>query len=341
MDKEKITQNAALLTGRPQDGKKQFILPPVPHKNYTANLLGIAATAGLIPEPRLLEIRQVLHTEAGNRARSFINGATGSVSRAQAEDFYASVLCQLDAALLALHDDRRALDALCQLPVGKLLDAGLTATMQYFETAKEKFRAAYPVLERYGTFLTRELLVDFEKFITKYDARWHATRTYVQFGYPLLGRPQIPEGGDANGAAGVCLYYTALENEARILQCFEHKELLLLYGIYAIFYRTTPSNIADNLVEIALRNWLTASLAHGSPVQTVRITGDDISQVQACYGGTPANRLTEIFDELLAGSMFAQEEGLVSYIQAALPDMAAQFVTRLSAGTLDMWAVRC
>ena len=72
----------------------------LPRADYTLALLKRAAAEQTIPEERLEEIKEALHRAAGERAAAYTKGRSTTVTRKQAEAFYASVFCQLDAVLL-------------------------------------------------------------------------------------------------------------------------------------------------------------------------------------------------------------------------------------------------
>ena len=89
--------------------KQEAFDAPLPHKDYSMHLLQYAAERSLLPPDMLLALRDGLHTAAAERAAQYTAGKSTTVTRKQAEAFYASVFTQLDAVLLALQSDAAAL----------------------------------------------------------------------------------------------------------------------------------------------------------------------------------------------------------------------------------------
>ena len=225
---------------------------PLPRADYTLAVLRRAAAEQTIPADRLAEIRTALHQAAADRAAAYTKGRSTTVTRKQAEAFYESVFCQLDAVLLELGSDRLAEDALRTKPLSELLDAGMLLTLQRYEEAKEHFRQAYKVSAPVQTSFFHALLKDFEAFCTRYDARFRAADTKVTFSYPLFGDTKITE----RGVIGVHRYYTALMYEGKLLQLFDTQEIRGLMRRYAENFRTSPDMIAENIAELVLRHRL-------------------------------------------------------------------------------------
>ena len=75
----------------------------------------------------------------------------------------------------------------------------------------------------------RALLKDFEQFCTKYDARFRAADTKVEFSYPLLGGETVTE----SGIVGVHHYYSSLLREAELLHHFDTAAVQTMsYGFF-------------------------------------------------------------------------------------------------------------
>jgi len=226
-------------------------------RDYTMSLLNYGAMSGSIPAERLADIRLALQKAASERAAAYTNGRSLSVTRKQAEAFYQSVFCQLDAVLLELGSDSLALSALCNEDFNQLLEAGLLRTLQLYEQAKEDFRAAYRMTEPFATSFFKELLHSFENFCTKYDARFRAFDTKVEFVYPILDSMPIAE----NGIIGTAKYFHFLRLEGEFLQYLNAEDFQDMLVKYAKKYRTQPEMIAENLPELALRHLMINAVA--------------------------------------------------------------------------------
>ena len=304
---------------------------PLPAKDYTLALLRRAAAEQTLPAEKLAEIRDALHRAAADRAAAYTKGRSTTVTRKQAEAFYASVFCQLDAVLLPLHSDRLAEDALRTKPLAELLDAGMLLTLRLYDEAKEHFRQAYKLTAPVQTSFFHALLKDFEQFCTKYDARFRAADTKVAFTYPLLGDLRITE----SGVPAVHRYYTALLREGELLHLFDADAVRALMQRYADKFLTSADMIAENLAELVLRHWLICMLCgeNGLPVD---VTAEMIGTVQAKYAAASQEQMTDVLCaqlELLPDS--AAETA--AYCRNAMPAVAAVFCQRMQSGRLAGW----
>lgn len=305
---------------------------PLPHKDYTMGLLLRAAERGSIPQPRLEEIRTALHRAAAERAAAYTNGRSTTVTRAQAEAFYASVLCQLDTVLLMMHSDAQAEQALRTAPLQTLLEQGQLMTLHLYEEAKEHFRQGYKLTKPVMTSFFAALLKDFEKFCTQYDARFRAGDTKVTFSYPLLSEKAITEGG----VFGVHRYYTALLREGELLRCFDAAEVRALMARYAESYLTAPDMIAENLAELVLRHWALRALC-GDGACAVTVSKAVCEAFTARYANSAAERLCEDMRNAAANSVFAENPPMLAYIEDALPELAEALRARCAADRLSGW----
>ena len=299
---------------------------PLPHKDYTAALLRRAAVNGTIPEERLNLLRKALQTAAADRALAYTRRRSSTVTRAQAEAFYRSVLCQLDTVLLDFHSDALAEAALREQAPEALLEAGQLRTMQLYAEAKEDFRAAYRLTEPYATAFFQELLTGFQLFCTKYDARFRAADTKVSYSYPLLGDAQITE----TGIVGTARYYRALRREGELLSMQNPEEMHEMMQRYADKFRTEPRMIAENLADLTLRHLMVNALAGK---QGVCVSAEDAEAVRARYAGMPAETLAGT----LQRSLPEASPALHSYLMQALPAVAETLSARLAADTLSGW----
>ena len=308
---------------------------PLPHADYTLALLQRAAAEQTIPAEKLEVIRTALHQAAADRAAAYTKNRSTTVTRRQAEAFYASVFCQLDAVLLELGSDPLAEEALRTKPLPELLDAGMLLTLRRYEEAKEHFRQAYKLTAPVQTSFFHALLKDFEKFCTQYDARFRAADTKVAFSYPLLGENRITE----RGVAGVHRYYTALLYEGRLLQLFDTEEIRTLMQRYAENFRTSPDMIAENIAELVLRHWLLRGLC-GKTGTALTVTAEMPEQVQAEYAAAPSAQLTAALSSLTERLPGADAE-VRAYCTAAVPALSAALYQRVGAGRVAGWfAVR-
>lgn len=303
----------------------------LPHQDYTMALLRNAALCGSIPSDKLEELRSGLHAAAAERAAAYTRGRSGTVTRKQAEAFYASVFCQLDAVLLEMHNDAAAEEALRSQPLTVLLEAGQIRSLQLYEEAKEHFRRAYLMTRPYHTSLYRSLLKDFEWFCTKYDARFRAAETKVQYSYPLLSDARITE----NGVIGVHRYYTSLLYEAELLKAFPQDEMQQMMQRYAEKYLTQPDMIAENLAELALRHALTAALT-GAEKLTVNVTAEQVEEAESAYSTCGEMQLCSDMQraaERLLPAACAEN----NYIVNALPSIAKSMQIRINNARMNGW----
>ena len=304
---------------------------PLPRNHYTIALLTHCAETGALSAERLHEIRAALHSAVAERAAAFTKEKSTTVTVRQAEGFYASVLCQADACLLAAETDAQAVAVLREQPFSAILEQGQLRTLELYEQSKAYFRRAYELTRPFETSFFRGLLTGFARYCTRYDARFRADDTGIDAQYP----PACDRHFEESGTVGVYLYYRTLMTEGELLSCFDRAGLLCMLDAYADKYLTSRENIAENLCELALRHWLTAAAARGDSTLTVRVTQEDIAQLSAeCAYTAPeqlAKRLAGL-PEMLAGSRAAQD-----YLRGLLPDLTAQLHRRAAGGTLTGW----
>lgn len=305
---------------------------PLPHQDYSLRLLQYAAEQALLDMPVLTALRDGLHQAAAARAAQYTAGRSTTVTRRQAEAFYASVLTQLDAALLTLKSDAAALEALRSQSLNDLLEQGASMTIQAYELAKEQFRRAYQLTKPVQTSFFHALLRDFERFCTKYDARFNAKDTKVVFSYPLLGGRAITE----NGAIGVCSYYTSLRIEGEFLKCFDHEEICAMMQRYANRFLTSPDMIAENIAELVLRHWAVHLLCDALGF-AVAVSPEMIETVQAEYSTIPAEHLAERLQQKASQNLGSTHLPIMQYLTAALPAFAAVMQERLAQKRLEGW----
>lgn len=304
---------------------------PLPRADYTLALLTRAAAEQTLPTGKLEEIRTALHKAAADRAAAYTKGKSTTVTRKQAEAFYASVFCQLDAVLLELGSDRLAEDALRTKPLAELLEAGMLLTLQRYEEAKERFRQAYKLTAPVQTSFFHALLKDFEAFCTRYDARFRAADTKVSFSYPLLGDTKITE----KGVAGVHRYYTALLHEGMFLHTHDTQEIRSLMRHYADNFRTSPDMIAENIAELVLRHRLIRCLC-GETGSGLTVTAEMPAQIEAEYAAVPQGQLTERLCRFTE-QICADEPAAAAYCKDAMPALAAVLHQRIGAGRVAGW----
>ena len=304
---------------------------PLPHADYTLALLQRAAAEGTVPQEKLEEIRTALHQAAADRAAAYTQGRSTTVTRKQAEAFYASVFCQLDAVLLELHSDAAAEEALRTRPLAELLEAGMLLTLRRYDEAKEHFRQAYKLTASVQTSFFHALLPDFEKFCTQYDARFRAADTGVTYSYPLLGSPEITE----RGVTGVHRYYTALLREGMLLHMFDTQAVQRLMRDYAALFRTVPDMIAENIAELVLRHSLIRILC-GYDGSSLAVTQEMTEQVQTKYAAVPAEQLSGILCAALE-QLPPADPPVTSYCQAAMPALAELLHHRIETGRVAGW----
>ncbi len=303
---------------------------PLPHKDYTMHLLQTAAAYNLLPAEKLEALRGGLQRAAAERAAQYTAGKSTTVTRKQAEAFYASVFTQLDAVLLTAPTDAEALEELASAPLPELLDQGALLTVHACEYAKMHFRKAYQQTKPVQTSFFRALLKDFEQFCTKYDARFRATDTKISYSYPLLCGRQIAE----NGAVGVCGYYAALSIESDFICCFDPADIRAMMTRYAQRFLTSPDMIAENIAELILRHWVIRLLC-GAEGFSVAVTGDMIEAVQAEYSSRTAAQLGDVIRLRLGACLMPTHRPLMEYLEQSLDVFAAGMHDRILAGRLE------
>ena len=305
---------------------------PLPHKDYTMHLLQYAAENGLLLPETLNALRDGLHKAAAERAAQYTAGKSATVTRKQAEAFYASVFTQLDAALLTLESDAEALEALRTQPLTALLEQGAVLTISAYDFAKEHFRRAWKLTKPVQTSFFAALLKDFEQFCTQYDARFRAKDTHVSFSYPLLCGRQITE----NGAIGVCSYYASLSSEGAFLQLFAADDICAMMQRYAARFLTTPDMIAENIAELVLRHWVIRLLC-GQERFSAEVTPEMIAEVQAEYGSLPPEQLADRIRQSIESLLLPVYPALLQYLADVLPAFAAALHSRIEQNRLEGW----
>lgn len=309
--------------------------PVFSHRDYAMQLMQFCAQSGRLSEARQSELREVMAQAVGARAAEFSQGRSTTVSRRQAEAFYASVFCQLDAALLSLGNDELAMDALCTLPCEKLLEAGAQRILTLYEEAKADFRAAYAATSPVQTSFFRDLLRGFEQFTTSYDARFHAkdAQKYVAFCYPLM-RGTMP---DAEGIFAVHAYYRALRHEGEFLQRFPADEVHQLMERYAARFLTSPDMIAENIAELVFRHWIIGAL-NGDSRDALLLPEDAAEELTAQFAGRSEHDLRAAMEEAVRRSaLTAEPEDMRDYLIAAVPTVAAGMHARITDNNLPGW----
>lgn len=301
-------------------------------QDYTMRLLERAAVGGTIDAARLTEIRADLHKAAAERAAAYTKGRSTTVTKSQAEAFYTSIFCQLDALLLSMLSDTAAEEALRSEPIPRLLEAGQILTIRIYEEAKERFREAYRLTEPFHTSFYRGLLDGFEKFCTNYDARYRAAEIQVEYLYPLMLDEYMIE----SGVTGVHRYYSALLTEAEILQYFDKDELLTLLEHYAAKYPITVDMIAENIAELAVRNWICRTL-YGVRGLSLQLTESMVLAVQAEYAMRTPEDLYADMVRAVQKSAFAENETVTDYMIRALRPMAIVMHMRVMGQSLQHW----
>lgn len=314
-----------------RDSKPQFT-----HHGYTMQLVQFAAESGRMDTDRQNQLRETLHRAAAERAAAFTKGRSSTVSRKQAENFYAAVFFQLDAALLALGNDERALNALCAVPFPKLLDAGAQRILTLYEEAKTDFREAYALTEPVQTSFFHDLLQGFEKLTTGYDARFHAkdTADYVDFCYPLL-RGRMP---DEDGLLAVHAYYRSLRREGEFLHRFSADAVQGLMQRYAARFRTSPDMIAENIAELVFRQWIAAVLTNAPEPESLVLPADAAAELTAQFRGRSQRDLETAMAQAVRGAALTAEPAeMQEYLQKAVPDIADTMYLRIAEGNLAGW----
>lgn len=303
---------------------------PLPRKDYTLELLRRASLQGTIPQERLEEIRLALHRAAAERAAAYTAGKSTTVTRKQAEAFYASVLCQLDTLLLLQENDARAEELLRTMPPDELMEKGQLWTLRLYEAAKENFRTAYKLTKPVMTSFFSTLLPQFAAFCTDYDARFRAYDTKVTLSYPLLGGTKITAGG----VYGVSRYYAALRREGELLALFDADEIRTLETQYAALYRTEPEMIAENIAELVLRHALICALGGSDGLLP---DAADIAAVSEKYAALSAETLAQDAADAAKTIIGGENVPVKVYVQEALPALAAELHSRILAGRLSGW----
>lgn len=310
--------------------------PAFSHHDYTMQLVQHEMQQGTLSEARQTELRTVLTEAAAERAAQFTGGRSTTVSRRQAEKFYAAVLFQLDAALLAYGNDDAACNALRVTPVPKLMEAGAQRILTLYEEAKADFREAYTLTSPFQTSFFHDLLSGFQRFTTKYDARFHAkeVREYVEFCYPLMCG-QMP---DEDGLIAVHAYYRALRLEGEFLRIFPITAVQGLMKRYAARFLTTPEMIAENIAELVFRHWITGALTGTAGEDPLAIPQEAAEILTAQYAGRSVNDLhSAMLDAAAALPGTPGDGGMQKYVHDALPFLADELHSHIEKGSLNGW----
>ena len=308
--------------------------PAIPHRDYTMALLQHAAETGCIPQETLHSLRDGLHIAASDRARSFTGGLSGTVSREQAQAFYQSLFCQLDAVLLEAGSDDTALQMLRELPLQKLLDGGQMIMFRCYEEAKDAFRRAFRMAGHYQTYFFHSLLTGFSQFAAHYDARYDAARTYVDFAYPMLSGREPEE----TGVLGVHRYYTGLLRESELLARFDETSLREMLRGYAAKYLTSADQIAENLAELALLHWFTAVLGGGEMRFSADVTAEQAARMQERFCYSKPEDLEQAMRKVLEKALPDAPE-IAAYAADALPALTIRLHSRITADQLGILLV--
>lgn len=310
--------------------------PQFSHRDYTMQLMQFASDTGRIGDVRAKAMVQMIAQEAQKRARDYTAGRSTTVSRKQAEAFYASVFFQLDAALLSMDNDEMALDALCTLPLSVLMEAGEQKIHALYAEAKEDFRAAYKLTEPVQTSFFHDLLQGFAQFITTYDARFHAkdAREYVEFCYPLLSG-RMP---DEDGLIAVHAYYRALRREGEFLSRFAPDAVYGLMTRYAARFRTSPDMIAENIAELVLRQWLTGVLSGQPDAESLSLPESAAETVTAQYAGRSQQDLSNaVMQAIRTQPLTAEPADMQAYLLQNVPAVADAMYAHIAGNTLAGW----
>ncbi|MCQ2416696.1 MAG: DUF6179 domain-containing protein [Oscillospiraceae bacterium] len=307
-----------------------------PHTDYTMALLQYAALHHSIEESKLNEIRNEMQRIAAERAYAFSSGKCSAVTRRQAESLFACLFCQLDAALLEMHSDELAMEALRTQPLSRLLEAGLMRSLDLYTKAKEHFRHAYLRMKPFQTAFFSGLLPDFEKFCTQYDARFQSGDSEIGFTYPLFGEKPVAE----KGILGIFRYYQSLDYEADILCCFPSEAVQAFMKRYAKLYLTSPAAIAENIAELVFRHHITSLLA-GDTACTPDVTSKQIADVEALYlHSTPQQLLSDI-ETAIQNQPYMQSETSCRYLKQVLPGLADAMFNRIQRNAFSGWFAHC
>ena len=306
----------------------------LPKKGYTVALLQRCMERGVISQERQEALRLALHRAVSERAAAYTKGRMTTVTKQQAEAFYVSVLYQLDAALLAMDSDETAAEALCHADITKLLDAGMMQLLRCYEEAKDAFRHAYALTKPFATVFFRELLNDFARFTTNYDARFHADAVKVNVVYPLMGDRRI----ELPGLLGMHAYYTALDCEGRILSAFPRAQIIGMMKCYAKRYLTSWDMIAESIADLVMRQWLCRALL-GDPSAELTLPPDAEEQLEERLALVPEERLAEQMRQVLAQSVLADDEDVLRYCMEAVPHYAESLHRRIAEKHLHAWII--
>ena len=306
--------------------------PQISHRDYTVSLLQYAALHNLLTEARQTELRDALQSAAAERAAAYTKGRSTTVTKKQAEAFFASVFCQLDAALLALGNDALAIEALRTESFAKLLDAGLCRMLTLYDEAKADFRRAYQLTEPVQTSFFRDLLKGFAQFSTEYDARFHAkdAEQYVDFCYPLLHGSKP----DEDGLFAVCAYYRALKLEGEFLRLFPMDDIHTLMQRYAARFRTVPEMIAENIAELVFRHWIAGALT-GCPDNAILLPEETADALIAQFSVRTKQDLEAAMQQAIAELPLTEDA--MQYLTDAVPALAAAMEPHITDRNLQGW----
>ena len=311
---------------------KGDLLEPVSHVNYTGGLLIRASELGLIPDSKLMEIRNDLQKCALELAERFTLGRSNTISAFQAGAIYRSILLQIDAVLLMLPDDKAAIEMLSQKTVRELQTAGQQRVLTLYEQAKTDFRKAYDLMQPFMTDFYHQLLEKFALFCTKYDAQYNADKQIIDRIYPLLGEKQIPE----SGVIGAARYYAGLRMDAEFLHLFPQDKVLEIMKRHASRYLMTPSSIPDSVADLVFRQYLAAELA-GEDGHSLRVSADAADRLTAEFADRSETDIRVEAELALSG--FASEPALYAYLKEAVPLVIRSMLRALQNGKISQWLI--
>lgn len=277
---------------------EHILLPDgnIDRQNYTASILQLCMTVGIISSARAEEIRCRFDTEFKETAAQYTSRESSSISMKLAEQLYSSLLYRTDIYLLSLKSDEAAVLALKSMPIGEILNEGRELILRIHEQNLKIFRQAYK--KRLSVPLAEYRYVmdtAFDEYVRNYSARFDARNCGTSIDYPLLGRPAYAL--TSEGAVFINEYYTSIMLENELCSHFAAEELERLLLCYGRLFNVHYSTLLFNIAEVVMNNLL-ACLLLSKPLFCISLTRAELDELSERYSCYTYSELTELLTRL-------------------------------------------
>lgn len=255
--------------------------------NYTADLLRLCCSHNLIPEHKLMEIRNGFDKSFIETAEQFVKRESSSIPKKRAEILYSSVLYQSDVYLMSLNSINKSVEALNNLSTEKILSYGRSLIQDIHNKNIRIFKQAYkrklnlPVIEY-------RLVMDkaFDDYYKSYSARFDARNCCALIDYPLLGKPAYSL--KSQGALFIHEYYTGIMYENEFCSFFAENEIEDFLKAYGKMYGCVYTDLLFNITEVLLNNLLVCAILD-KPLFELYPKMEDINKLKTIFRKTSVN----------------------------------------------------